>query len=602
MAHFTLGNIAPALTLVGSCIASCWLLTACDSGSNSAASSALPSSSAASSTALSGALIKLNQLGFVPAAAKWALVPEVPATDFNVIDANTGAVVFTGALSAAAPWEPAQEQVKLADFSVLKTPGEYRLRVAGVTDSYSFVIAQDVYTALNAASIKAFYFNRASAELLPAQAGIFARPLGHADTQVLIHASAASKERPEGALVSSPKGWYDAGDYNKYIVNSGIATYSLLAAYEHYPDFFSAQQLNIPESGDAIPDLLNEALWNLEWMLTMQDPNDGGVYHKLTNKNFDGAVMPHEATSERYLVQKTTTAALDFAAVMASASRVVAGYEDQLPGLSARMLAAAESAWAWAQANPAVIYRQPVDIKTGEYGDSELSDEFFWAAAELYITSKKDSYYSAMNAGQTSATVPSWGDVRSLGWISLAHHRAHLSPVADQLLIANRIDGLAQQLLAQWQSSAYRVSMQTGDFIWGSNSVALGQAMMLLQAYRLNGERGYLDAAQSLLDYVLGRNAVDISFVTGFGVKSTLHPHHRPSQADGITEPVPGFIAGGPQPRQQDKGDCPVAYPSTIPAKSYLDHDCSYASNEIAINWNAPLVYVSAALQVLTRD
>ena len=95
----------------------------------------------------------------------------------------------------------------------------------------------------------------------------------------------------------------------------------------------------------AIPDLLNEALWNLEWMLTMQDPHDGGVYHKLTNKRFDGVVMPHEATSERYVVQKSTAAALDFAAVMATASRVLAKYEEQLPGMSARMLAAAESAW-----------------------------------------------------------------------------------------------------------------------------------------------------------------------------------------------------------------------------------------------------------------
>lgn len=143
--------------------------------------------------------------------------------------------------------------------------------------------------------------------------------------------------------------------------------------------------------------------------------------------------------------------------------------------------------------------------------------------------------------------------------------------------------------------------MEREDFVWGSNSVGLNQAMMLIQAYRLNGNRDYLNAAQYLLDYVLGRNAVGMSFVTGFGENPTMHPHHRPSQADGIDNPVPGFLAGGPQPDQQDKNDCPVAYPSSLPAKSYLDHDCSYASNEIAINWNAPLVYVSAALEVLTE-
>jgi endoglucanase len=268
--------------------------------------------------------------------------------------------------------------------------------------------------------------------------------------------------------------------------------------------------------------------------------------------------------------------------------------------MSAKMLAAAESAWVWAAANPAVIYKQPDDIKTGEYGDANLADEFAWAAAELYITTKKDSYYTAMKPEETTATVPAWGDVRSLGWISLAHHRTQLTAIADQQLIANRIDGLAASLQSAWAASAYRVTMQKNDFKWGSNSVGLGQAMILVQAYQLNGKREYLDAAQAMLDYVLGRNATDMSFVTGYGAKATMHPHHRPSGADKVADPVPGFLAGGPQAGQQDKDDCEVAYPSPITAKSYLDHYCSYASNEVAINWNAPLVYVSAAIQALT--
>jgi endoglucanase len=142
--------------------------------------------------------------------------------------------------------------------------------------------------------------------------------------------------------------------------------------------------------------------------------------------------------------------------------------------------------------------------------------------------------------------------------------------------------------------------MQTDDFVWGSNAVALNQALMLIQGYRLSGDRRQLDAAQAALDYVLGRNALGMSMVTGIGEKSPLHPHHRPSNADGIAAPVPGFIVGGPNPGQQDAAHCPVPYASKLPALSYLDHDCSYASNEVAINWNAPLVYVSAALQVLT--
>lgn len=602
MALFTPTRLVSMLALVA--VSS--VMSGCGSGgssSGSAKASSTPaavSSATVSSSAAGSNSIKLNQLGFLPGSAKWAVVPAVAATSFKVINVASGAAVFSGSLGAATTWDASEERVTLADFSSVKTPGDYLLRVEGLADSYQFTIANDVYSAVTAASIKAFYFNRASAELLPANAGIFARLLGHPDTNVLVHPSAASAARPAGTVISAPKGWYDAGDYNKYIVNSGIATYSLLAAYEHFPALFNAQNLNIPESSDAIPDLLNETLWNLEWMLDMQDPNDGGVYHKLTNKKFDGTVMPNQATSERYVVQKTTAAALDFAAVMATASRIVAQYENQLPGLSAKMLSAAESAWAWALANPAIIYQQPEDIKTGQYGDSNLADEFAWAAAELYITTKKDAYYTAMKPNETFATVPAWGDVRSLGWISLAHHRDNLTAIADKQLIVSRIDGLAASLQTQWATSAYRVAMQKSDFVWGSNSVALGQAMMLVQGYRLNGKREYLDAAQAALDYVLGRNATDTSFVTGYGDKSTLHPHHRPSEADGIAEPIPGFIAGGPQPGQQDKAGCKVSYPSNIAAKSYLDDHCSYASNEIAINWNAPLVYVAAAIQALT--
>jgi len=544
--------------------------------------------------------IEVNQVGFLPGAAKWAVVPDVAAAGFDVVDAATGRRAFHGALGAPAAWEPAQSTMRLADFSALQAPGTYRLHVEGVADSPAFAIAPDVYGALDAASLKAFYFNRAGTALPPRFAGPWARPAGHPDTQVLVHASAAGPSRPEGSVIACPKGWYDAGDYNKYVVNSGIATWTLLAAYEHFPGWFERQKVGLPESGNGLPDVLDEALWNLEWMLCMQDPADGGVYHKLTNAGFDGAVMPDAATAPRYVVAKSTAAALDFAAVMATASRVFRGFEAQRPGLSARMRAAAVSAGTWGRRHPAAPYREPADIHTGTYGDEKLADEFAWAAAELYVTTRDDAYYAAMDARGTPATVPSWSDVAGLAWITLAQHRERLTPAADRALVEARIAGLAAQLAAAWQASAWRVSMQAQDFIWGSNAVALNQALVLVQGYRLTGDRRELDAAQALLDEILGRNATGSSMVTGFGTRSPLHPHHRPSMADGVAAPVPGFVVGGPQPGQQDARDCPVPYPSAAPAASWLDHDCAYASNEVAINWNAPLVYVAAALQVLT--
>lgn len=551
--------------------------------------------------AAGAAAIKFNQLGFLPASHKLAVVAAGSADSFALIDA-AGKTVLEGRLGAPETWDASGETVRVADFSKLTTPGSYRIRVAGQPDSASFPIAPDAYLALDAAAIKAYYYQRAGIALEPRYAGVYARPMGHPDTHVLVHESAASSARPAGTVISSPKGWYDAGDYNKYIVNSGISTYTLLAAYEHFPKFFDGLALNIPESGDGLPDILNEALWNLEWIATMQDPNDGGVYHKLTNKQFDPFVMPDKATSPRYVVQKTTAAALDFAAVMAVASRVLAPFDKQDPGRSQRYLAQAEKAWAWAAAHPDVIYQQPADIGTGDYGDKKLDDEFSWAATELLIATGNDAYRDrALADGPTRGLEPGWADVRQLGWISLVQQREHLPRGVDASAARQHILAAADTLLARWKASPYRISMATREFNWGSNSVILNQAMMLVQAYRITGRADYLDAAQSALDYVMGRNGPGRSFVTGFGSPSPMHPHHRPSESDGVAAPVPGWLVGGPNPGQQDLKGCSVPYPSRLPALSYLDNMCSYASTEVAINWNAPLVYVTAAVQALVH-
>ncbi|WP_051933260.1 glycoside hydrolase family 9 protein [Massilia sp. BSC265] len=548
--------------------------------------------------------IKLNQVGFLPAAQKLAVVAGDAQARFEVVDAASGKQVFEGSLAGAGTWDASGERVRLADFSALRAPGNYRLRVAGLPESAPFAIKPGVYRELDIAALRNYTLNRSGIALTPAVAGPYARPLAHPDTGVLVHASAASKARPAGTVLSSPKGWYDAGDYNKYIVNSGISTYTLLAAYEHFPEWFAKLPLNLPESGNGLPDLLNETLWNLDWMLTMQDPNDGGVYHKLTNKSFDGMVMPEKATAPRYVVQKTTAATLDFAAVMAAASRVLAPFDSQQPGRSARYLAAAESAWRWAEANPKVLYAQPADIQTGAYGDGSVDDEFAWAAAELLISTGKAAYrtHAFAHAGAAAkGTEPGWADVGMLGWISLAQHGKRLPAGVDAAPVRKQLLANGDRLVERWRASPYRVTMGSKDFVWGSSSVILNQAMMLVAAYRVEPKPDYLDAAQSALDYVLGRNGPGMSFVTGFGQRSPMHPHHRPSEADGIEAPVPGMLVGGPNPGQQDAKDCPAPYPSKLPALSYLDHVCSYASNEIAINWNAPLVYVAAAVESLQR-
>ncbi|MDI6403114.1 glycoside hydrolase family 9 protein, partial [Balneolaceae bacterium ANBcel3] len=112
------------------------------------------------------------------------------------------------------------------------------------------------------------------------------------------------------------------------------------------------------------------------------------------------------------------------------------------------------------------------------------------------------------------------------------------------------------------------------------------------------GETAYIDAAQSNVDYLLGRNATGFSFLTGFGSKQVMYPHHRPSDARPNIPPVPGLLSGGPNPGQQDE----CVYPSDLPAKSFIDDWCSYAANEVAINWNSPLVYLLTAFEALQDE
>ena len=136
------------------------------------------------------------------------------------------------------------------------------------------------------------------------------------------------------------------------------------------------------------------------------------------------------------------------------------------------------------------------------------------------------------------------------------------------------------------------------DFNWGSNSNAANQGILLINAYMLSKDKRYLTYSISNIDYILGRNATGYSFVTGFGSKSPMFIHHRQSAADGITEPIPGLLAGGPNPGKQDN----CAYEFSEPETAYTDVECSYASNEIAINWNAPLVYLLHAVEALQKN
>ncbi|SFV32205.1 endoglucanase [Thermoflavifilum thermophilum] len=488
----------------------------------------------------------------------------------------------------------------IIDFSSFHRAGKYRLCLSTGRCSAPFVVAKDPYAQLGTAVLKAYYFLRCSEPLLPEYAEKWARAAGHPDTVVYIHPSAASAGRPVGNTIAAPGGWYDAGDYNKYIVNSGITMATLMDAYEDMPRYWDTLVTHIPETGNGIPDILNEILWNLRWMLAMQDPQDGGVYHKLTSAEFDGFEMPSADHSPRFVVHKSTAATLDFAAVMAQASRILQAFKLRLPGLADSCLHAAETAWQWALQHPDLIYDQEQlnqhfhpSITTGAYGDRHLTDEWCWAATELWLTTGDERYKSRMYAlADLQPTVPTWSDVRTLAYFSLFRfQRLHAGKYANfYVRLQQQFLHLADSLLRHpFAAFATVMGGRRSDFVWGSNAVAANQGMVMLYAWRLTHNPAYRQAAASNLDYLLGRNATGYCFVTGFGTRSPMHPHHRPSIADGVREPVPGLLVGGPNPGMQDHCN---GYPTHAADAAYVDDSCAYACNEIAINWNAPLVYL----------
>jgi len=530
------------------------------------------------------AQIRLNQLGFLPGTSKQAVVlASLGSATFDIIDGGDN-IVFTGNLGSAATWSYSGESVRIADFSDLREPGIYYVRVGSVK-SNSFEIGYSVYEDVFKASLKYFYFNRASIDLEPEYAGIYARKGGHPDTLIYRY--------PGSMRVNpSPKGWYDAGDYNKYVVNSGISTYTLMSLYEHFPEYIQTVNLTIPESDNSTPDLLDEVFWNLSWMLTMQDPADGGVYHKLSNEKFDDFIMPEEAIEPRYIVQKSAVATHHFVATMAVASRVFKNFQEDYPKYDSIFLAAAVKAYNSLYFSYNEDFSNPGNMQTGVYGYSEGAKG--WAEIEMYLSSGGE--LGNQEFGVDSFHYPLWYKVHGLPYISLAANIDKLNAI-DKSKIRDAFIRTANSFFSFYNSSAYRVMMgsNSDDFNWGSNGNAANQSYIMLIAFKLTGDLKYLEGALGNIDYILGKNPLGYSYVTGFGHTYPLKPHHRISEADGIDEPIPGALVGGPH------NAFAICEPllGNKPATGYVDDVCNYMVNEVAINWNAPFAFVAGAVNAL---
>ncbi len=553
--------------------------------------------------------IRLNQVGYYPNSTKLAIVTgKVRSPFFCIVTSDGRDTVYEGSLSLEKKSAFSSTITRIADFTDFQQTGSFVLRINGLTQSYPFEINNEVYHELGKAVLKGFYFQRSSIPLDGKYAGKWERGAVYPDNVVLIHPSASDDGRPAGTVISSPGGWYDGSDCNKYIVNSAITLNTLLGAYEDFSRYFDSLKINIPESEDKVPDILNEALYNIRWMFTMQDPFDGGIYHKCTNAGPDDMMMNAPAKEPRYVVQKSTAAALDFAAVMAQAGRVFERIKVQLPGLADSCLRASAKAWFWALKNPNVEYDQEkLDryykpaVTTSAYSDPQLDDEWMWAATEMFVTSKNRMYFDVMEQNiDDSVSLPSWNNVRMLAYYTMLRYQDKLPEYTADMAgrMKQRLLRIADDYLFHIPKNAFVTVMGQSkrDFVWGSNGIAANQGVLLINAFLLTGDQKYIEGSASNLDYLLGRNATGYCFVTGcFGTKSPMSPSHHSSMSDRVNEPVPGLLVGGPNMERKDR----CRYPYTDPETSYVDNDNAYASNEVAIDWNAAMVYLVNAMEAM---
>ncbi len=536
----------------------------------------------------------------MPAAPKRAFLVRT-GTDsgagWKLTESADGQVVLQGRWTAPAFDPDSGDQVQMADFSAWKQTGDYYVDVPGVGRSWTFRIAPDVYARAYYLTSRAFYGQRCGTAV---DLGSEFPQYRHA----ICHTTGAydPSSGKQGSHISA-KGWHDAGDYGRYVVNSGISTATLLWAVELWGDGGMKNiNLHLPESGNHVPDLLNEARWNIDWMLTMQD-SDGGVWHKQTSAHFCGFIPPEKDTLPSLVIGvgsapfKTSCATADFAAVTAIAARVFAKYDQTY---SAQCLAAARRAWQWLATHKNVVFHNPPRITTGEYGDENCSDEELWAAAELARTTKErafDAYFQEHYKDFLSAIAddepPNTTNMGPFAlWTYALGGCAGKAAVEE---IEARSIAAADRIAERCSAQPYRISMVRKNYVWGSNGVAGNYGLQLLIANRFKSDLRYVEAAEGNLHYLLGRNPFSLSYVTRLGSHSVEHIHHRPSAA--YAQPWPGLLSGGPNMNRQDKEMQKQIAPGTPPARAFLDVQGSYASNEVAINWNAPLVFILAALQ-----
>jgi endoglucanase len=563
-----------------------------------------------------GPRVRVNQVGYVPDGPKNATVVTGSTDPLPWTLKNGGGAVVAEGTSTPRGTDPASGQnVQTIDFSNVTATGTgYTLTADGET-SYPFAIG-DVYAGLRSDSLRFFYLQRSGIPIDGQLVGDqYARPAGHlgvapnrGDTDVPCQPGVCDYR------LDVRGGWYDAGDHGKYVVNGGIATYQLLSTFERTRTAPSAEPgalgdgtLRVPERGNGVPDILDEARWELDFLLRMQvpagQPLAGMAHHKVHDAAWTGLPLAPQADPQpRELHPPSTAATLNLAATAAQCGRLYAPYDT---AFAARCLAAARSAYAAAKAHPSVLADPNDGTGGGSYSDNDVSDEFYWAATELYLTTGEQGFLDDLTSSPHhegdvfSPTGFGWASTAALARLDLATVPSGL-PAAELAKVRQSVVDAADTYLATLTREPYGLAIP-GDrdsYFWGSNSNIINNAVVLATAFDLTGDQRYRGGALQGVDYIFGRNALNHSYVTDWGTKTPQNQHTRiyAHELDpSLPNPPSGSIAGGANANLDDPFAADLLA-GCAPQFCYVDDIQSYSTNEVAVNWNSALAWIASFL------
>ncbi len=603
--------------------------------------------------------ILVDQFGYLPDLEKRAVIKNpkrgfdaersfIPGKLYRVIDTQTGKTVYEGgpiSWKSGAIDEMSGDQIWWFDFSAVTTPGTYVIcDVERGIESSPFEISDTVYAPVLKAAFKTFYLQRAGFEKREPYA-----PPAYADNASHIGLGQDPHARLYNATESADTerdlrgGWYDAGDYNKYTSWTANYVTLLLSTYLENPAVWT-DDFGIPESGNGIPDILDEVKWGLDWLERMQN-KDGSM---LSVMALDEGSPPSKAKGPSVYGPVNTSATVTSAGAFAMAAKVF-GDNRELKSHKKRYSDRAIKAWRWAEANPNVkFYNNDKDqgslgLAAGqqEVDEARLRKKQLIASVHLYALTHDMSFRTGVEK--------LYAQVRPMAADTPNAFEGHM---AFEMLYFARQKGVPPNFVRQIKSDYDRNLLNGfnawpaihnqedayGAFVdgywWGSNSTKARRGSVYTQAVIAKigsqTQREYLNAAKGYLHYLHGVNPLGKTYLSNmseYGAENSVNSFYHAWFKDGSEDyddvrssrygPAPGFLVGGPNDGYERDQCCaenscggygadmckfPILSPPAgqPPAKSYADFNEGWPINSWSVTENSNS-YQVAYLRLLSK-